>query len=163
MSAPLGNRFWEVRSSHGRKPKFKTPKALWNACCEYFDWYAENPLIEMKAFAYEGMVTQEPLPKMRAMSIVSLCIFLDITRETWNQYGKKSKGFSDMVKQVENIIYSQKFQGASAGLLNSSIITRDLGLSEKTDVNHGVQESNPLTALLGSLDGNSTGLPNGNS
>ena len=34
MVAPVGNRFWEVRSSHGRSPIFESPDALWSACCE---------------------------------------------------------------------------------------------------------------------------------
>lgn len=45
MAAPKGNRFWEARSSHGRNPKFESPEALWAACCEYFEWADDNPLL----------------------------------------------------------------------------------------------------------------------
>ncbi|MGX7873214.1 hypothetical protein ACVDG5_010845 [Mesorhizobium sp. ORM6] len=37
MPAPLGNRFWEARSSHGRAPIFATPDDLFAVCCEYFE------------------------------------------------------------------------------------------------------------------------------
>ena len=64
MAAPKGNRFWEARSSHGSKPVFEKPEQLWQACCEYFAWVENNPLYESKAFAFQGMVTQEAIPKM---------------------------------------------------------------------------------------------------
>lgn len=133
MAAPKGNRFWEARSSHGRKPKFESPEALWAACCEYFEWVEANPLYEVKAFAFQGVVTQESLPKIRAMTISGLCIFLDITRQTWGTF-RAMEGFSDITTRAEEIIYDQKFSGAAADLLNANIIARDLGLKEQSQV-----------------------------
>ncbi|EDZ6277983.1 DNA-packaging protein [Salmonella enterica] len=133
MAAPKGNRFWEARSSHGRNPKFESPEALWAACCEYFEWVDANPLYEVKAFAFQGVVTQESLPKIRAMTISGLCIFLDITRQTWGTF-RAMEGFSDITTRAEEIIYDQKFSGAAADLLNANIIARDLGLKEQSQV-----------------------------
>lgn len=134
MPAPKGNRFWEARSSHGRNPIFKTPDQLWSACCEYFEWVENNPLWESKAFAYQGSVTVEKLPKMRAMTIGGLCIFLDISESTFARY-KGNEDFLGVISQVEAIIYQQKFTGAAADLLNTNIISRDLGLNDKNDKN----------------------------
>ncbi len=79
MAAPKGNRFWEARSSHGRNPKFESPEALWAACCEYFEWVEANPLWEMKAFSYQGEVIQEPIAKMRAMTIIqTVCLLVAV-------------------------------------------------------------------------------------
>ena len=58
MAAPKGNQFWKARSSHGRKPIFPTPDALWEACQEYFQWVEDNPLKETRPFAYQGEVTK---------------------------------------------------------------------------------------------------------
>lgn len=133
MAAPKGNRFWEARSSHGRNPIFGSPDELWSACAEYFDWIEDNPLYETKAFAFQGVVTQEAIPKMRAMTIIGLCLFLDIDRSTW--YALKAKeGFSDITTRAEEVIYNQKFSGAAADLLNANIIARDLGLKEQSQV-----------------------------
>lgn len=129
-----GNRFWEARSSHGAKPKFEDPADLWDACCEYFEWNANNPLHEAKAFAYEGVVTVEALPKMRAMTTRALCIFLDIAHQTWIEWRSTRPDLSEVITRVEDIIYSQKFEGASSGLLVPNIIARDLGLAEKSEV-----------------------------
>ncbi|PHM69288.1 DNA-packaging protein [Xenorhabdus kozodoii] len=40
----------------------------------------------MKAFSYQGEVTQEPVAKMRAMTLSGLCLFLDIADSTWQLY-----------------------------------------------------------------------------
>jgi len=72
---------------------------------------------------------------MRAMTIIGLCLFLGIDRKTWRNYSKRTKGFIATTTRVEDIIYEQKFTGASSGLLNPNIIARDLGLQNKQDVN----------------------------
>ncbi|MGX8939608.1 DNA-packaging protein [Symbiopectobacterium sp. Eva_TO] len=133
MAAPKGNRFWEARSSHGRNPKFDSPEVLWSACCEYFEWVEEHPLWEMKAFSYQGEVTQEPIAKMRAMTLTGLCLFLDIAESTWQLY-RAREDFMMVTTRAEKVIYDQKFSGAAADLLNANIIARDLGLKEQSQV-----------------------------
>lgn len=125
-------RYWMRRSSHGRKPIFETPADLKQACYEYLEWVEENPLFEMKAFNYQGVVTQEPVMKMRAMTKQGLCIFLDIALSTWDNYREK-EDFLGVISEIEAIIYDQKFSGAAADLLNANIIARDLGLTDKKE------------------------------
>jgi hypothetical protein len=156
MPAPMGNRFWEQRSSHGRKPIFTTPDDLWSAAVEYFQWAEDNPLYEAKAFAYQGDVKVEKLPKMRAMTITGLCIFLDVSKRTWDAY-REQEDFLLVATRVEDVIRTQKFEGASADLLNANIIARDLGLADKSelDVKGSLQTMSQedldarLTVLLG--------------
>ncbi|MFT6988160.1 MAG: hypothetical protein ACJASL_000120 [Paraglaciecola sp.] len=133
MAAPKGNRFWEARAKHGRDLIFTSSDILWTACCEYFVWVDDNPLQEVKAFAFQGIVTQESIPKMRAMTIDGLCLFLDISTDTWKLY-KDREDFIGVTRKAENVIRSQKFSGAAADLLNANIIARDLGLSDKKDI-----------------------------
>src|SRR5699024_4951501 len=75
------------------------------------------------------------VPKMRAMTISGLCLFLDIDRSTWYDWASRDD-YSNIVKRVEEVIYSQKFAGAAADLLNANIIARDLGLADKNQVDH---------------------------
>ena len=130
MAAKLGNQFWKARTKHGRDKLFASPEALWEACCEYFQWVEDNPLIEMKPFAYQGVVIQEPVPKMRAMTMDGLCLFLDIEYETWRTWRNNQDDFSAVVSKADKIIRDQKFAGAAADLLNANIIARDLGLRD---------------------------------
>ena len=129
-----GNRFWEARSSHGAKPKFENADDLWDACIQYFDWVAENPMLEQKGFAFQGAVTKEDFNKMRAMTIASLCLFIDIARSTWDEWKHSRPDLSEVITRAETVIYEQKFAGAAADLLNSNIIAPDLGLSDKSEV-----------------------------
>ena len=133
MVAPVGNSFWKQRSSHGRKPIFATPDDLWGAACEYFEWVEENPLRETKLFSYEGEIIEGEIPKMRAMTIQALCFFIGISRQGWSEY-KAKQDFSEIVEEIEAVIFSQKFEGASGGFLNASIISRELGLADKQDI-----------------------------
>jgi hypothetical protein len=144
-----GNRFWEARSSHGRKPIFSSPDDLWTACEEYFAWVEATPLYEAKAFAHQGHVTFASLPKMRAMTIEGLCIFLDISRQTWSEY-RNRPDFADITVRVEEVIRSQKFAGAAADLLNASIIARDLGLAEKNE--HSGPDGGPIQTEVSARD-----------
>lgn len=132
MAAPLGNKFWTARSTHGRAPIFADADALWNACAEYFEWVEANPLYEDKPFAFQGVVTHETVAKMRAMTVAGLCIFLDISTQAWGEY-RERKGYGDVTSRVDDIIRTQKFQGAAADLLNANIIARDLGLADKSE------------------------------
>lgn len=132
MAAPKGNRFWEIRKTHGRDPAFSSPEQMWEDCVAYFAWCEDNPLIESKPFAFQGTAFLEQVPKMRAMTVTGLCVFLGIGRSTWEDY-KKKKDFSVIMQDVEQVIYEQKFTGAAADLLNANIIARELGLADKKD------------------------------
>lgn len=157
MAAPEGNKFWMARTKHGRDKLFASSDALWEACCEYFEWVEDNPLWEAKAFAYQGDIKQEKLPKMRAMTISGLCLFLDIDRSTWTAW-RTDKDFSAIISRAEEVIYSQKFAGAAAELLNPNIIARDLGLSDKQD--HTIVEvpkGKTLADFYKDIEGKNTG------
>ncbi len=143
MAAPKGNQFWKMRAKHGRDKLFASPELLWEACCEYFEWVSNNPLWESKAFAFQGVVTVEQLPKMRAMTIDGLTLFLDIDRRTWNAW-RDQKDFSEVVMKADQVIREQKFSGAAAELLNPNIIARDLGLIDKTANEHTGADGAPL-------------------
>ena len=146
MAAPKGNRFWEARSSHGRNPIFASADDLWNACCEYFAWAEDNPLWETKLFSYQGDVTEGVVPKMRAMTIGGMCIFLGVDRRTWFAW-RDTEDFSHVVARVDEIIRDQKFSGAAADLLNPNIIARDLGLSDKLDHQSSDRSMTPAPAI----------------
>jgi len=136
----VGNRIWELAPpSPGRRPTFAGPEELWAAAVAYFEWVEANPLREAKAFSYEGKVTLEELPRMRAMTIGGLCLSMGISTETWR--GWKTEGhelhrpdLADVIGRVEAVIWENKFTGAAADLLNANIIARDLGLSDKKEV-----------------------------
>lgn len=134
-----GNRIWELSSpGPGRRPTFADAEELWAAAVEYFEWVEANPLKEAKAFAYEGRVKVEELPRMRAMTIGGLCLSIGISTETWRgwktvDHELHRPDLVDIIGRVEAVIHEQKFTGAAADLLNANIIARDLGLADKRE------------------------------
>lgn len=128
-----GNKFWKARSSAGIKPKFETPEALEAACMEYFDWVHENPIMTVELVKHAGNAKQVQVPKMRAMTIGSLCLFIDVTQRNWIKWREDRPDLSPVMTRVEEIIRAQKFEGAAADLLNPNIIARDLGLADKKE------------------------------
>ncbi|MCK5609371.1 DNA-packaging protein [Candidatus Pacearchaeota archaeon] len=132
MAAPKKNEFWKERTSHGRDKLFESKETYQAAIIEYFQWVTNNPLQE--EIIQGGL--RFTIDKMRAMTINGLCLYLDIDLQTFDNYSKKEgyKDFFGVSTWAREVIYTQKFEGASAGFLNANLITRDLGLAEKHDI-----------------------------
>ncbi len=137
MAAPKNNEFWKLRSKHGRDKLFKSPSLLWDAACEYFQWCQDNPLLEEKGFAYQGVVTKETFKRMRAMTMDGLCFYLHCNEAYFRtfraQLPKGEQDFNTVITDIEKTVYRQKFEGAAADLLNANLISRDLGLIDKSE------------------------------
>jgi len=154
MGAPKGNQFWKLRSKHGRDKLFATPELLWSAACEYFQWCDENPWLKME----QSRGTPKPIiddltgekvwpdnitaiPVERPYTVHGLCLYLDCNTQYFNDFAKNlkenEKDFSIVVTRIMETIYKQKFEGAAVGTFNSNIIARDLGLTDKKDLNLG--------------------------
>lgn len=135
MAAPQGNQFWKLRSKHGRDKIFQTPEILLEACYEYFEATDKR---KWNKIEYHGKdATQCLVPQETPYTLTGLFIFLDIDQSTWVLY-RERKEFIKVITHVENIIYTQKFEGAAVGAFNQSIIARDLGLADKKEHDHKV-------------------------
>lgn len=153
MAAPIGNRFWELRSKHGRDKLFESPDLMWEAACEYFKWVEDNPFIETKPMSVSvgnnqgSSVEMVEIPIKRPFTIQGLCLYLSCStayfRAFKSQDRDKKEDFITVIEKIEETIYNQKFSGAASGFFNANIIARDLGLSDKMD-----QKTN----LSGSID-----------
>jgi len=144
MSAPKRNKYWQFRDKHGRDYQY-TPEALWEEAKNYFEWIEKNPLLEEKLFSYQGEINKGTIKRMRAMTIKGFCIFADISHTTWDNY-KVNKDFIAIITRIEDIIKTQKFEGAAADLLNPNIIAREIGLKEQIENTNKNQNSDvPLT------------------
>lgn len=132
MAAPKGNSFWKLRTKHGRDKLFSSPDILWEAATEYFEWCDTNPLIAIEFNGKDAIECE--IPKMRAYTWSGLEYYLGITSLRDYKSKEEYKDFSQVITRIEQIIYTQKFEGAAAGFLNANIISRDLGLADKKDL-----------------------------
>lgn len=145
MGAPKGNKFWELRSKHGRDKLFATPELMWDAACEYFQWCEDNPFLSTEAktvsgYKENGSIETVEIPKIRPYTLQGLCLYLDCNTHYFNQFEanlkEEDKGFSPIITRIREIIYNQKFSGAASGFFNQNIIARDLGLVDKKETDH---------------------------
>lgn len=120
--------YWGM-TSLGGNPRSYTPDEFAEKAIDYFEWVSDNPLSEEKVSGGDVIKVN----KMRAMTIRGFCLFAGISRQTFLNY-EKDERYLDIVTRIKDIIYTQKFEGASADLLNVNIIARELGLAEKTDM-----------------------------
>ena len=75
-------------------------------------------------------------------------MFLDVTFETWTEWRKTRSDLSEVMAWAENVIYRQKFEGASADMLNPNIIARDLGLANKKDLSSTDGSMSPTRIVI---------------
>ena len=143
MAAPANpfgktNQFWKARSRHGRFPKFpegeEGARMILEACEDYFEWCEANPLKEDKVFAYEGATYHDEADKLRAFTLNGLTLFIDVSDQTWRDWRANRPDLLGVINWAEKTIRDQKFVAAAAGLLNANIISRDLGLADKTEI-----------------------------
>jgi hypothetical protein len=138
----------KLRKRYGGPPRiFENPEEMWKQASDYFDWISENPLYEVKVTHFQGDPVEMTSPKMRAMTIESLVLFIGVSRSAWGDYRKREE-FVETVERIENIIYIQKLEGSAASLLNPLIIMRELGLKEHTDITSGGESISTITRTI---------------
>jgi hypothetical protein len=148
--APKKNNFYLLRSKHGRDKAY-TPEELKTSCYEYFarcdssPWYKNEAV---KSGDQCGKILK--VPTQRPYTKTGLYIFLNINRQTWDNY-KGSEDYLAIIEEVENIIYDQKFTGAAVGCFNPNIIARDLGLKERTEQEITGKNGAPLDLSFSNL------------
>ena len=142
MAAPKGNQFWQQRSKHGRDKLFATPELLWEAACEYFAWCDDNPCCRYEAIKGGrrcGDIID--IPTQRPYSLSGLLFYIGACESYWRQFrAGEHKDFLTVITDIENVIETQQFEGATVGIFNSNIIARKLGLVDKTDVTTGGEQ-----------------------
>ena len=130
MGAPTENEFWRLRKDLSETGKKLSPDEVIEKAQEYIDYCRNTPLNEID---FRGKDANEvTLPKMRAMTIKGLCLWLDISDTTWGKW-KKDEKYVGIITRIENLIYVYKFEGAAAGMLKENLIARELGLTDKKD------------------------------
>lgn len=151
MPAPAHNQFWKLRCKHGRNKIFSSPASLWEASCEYFQWCDSNPWYKFEALK-GGELAGEiiSIPKTRPYTIEGMCLYLGVSRDTFYSYTHtywegEGEDFSDIIARIRDLIYTQKFEGAAIGAFNANLISRELGLIERKQIEQQQQQEPELT------------------
>lgn len=135
-SNSIGNKQWERRSGIGRPMLFSSPTLLWEAAQEYFQDCDDNPIEVEDWVGKDAMkVTRhKPLP----YSLHGFRIWVNASKNWWNEFraareADKDEDFLEVITRIEDVIFSQQYNGAAGGLYQQNIVARALGLVEKSD------------------------------
>lgn len=128
------------------RPVFATPESLLSAAIDYMQWVADTPMIEPRLVSNQGEHELMELPKMRAASQSGFCLHAKLAVRTYQDY-KTLDQFRDVCSTIDEMIRTQKFEGGAAGLLNAVIISRDLGLTEKTSSEISGPDGEPVSVF----------------
>lgn len=134
----IGNEFWKARSKHGRDKIFSDSQTMLEAAYEYFEWNSKNTWFKSEAIKSGdkcGEIIE--VPTETPLTIYGLTQFWGVSKNYLEQFEKAlpegEKDFSGVIAMIKDIIYRQKFEGAAVGAFNANIISRDLGLAEKSE------------------------------
>ena len=116
---PKGNQLYKNVIAIGRKKKYTTPEALWQAAHDYFDYCIDNPLPYWECKRDKIVKVY----KIQPMSFAGLCLYTGICNL---EYYKKLPLFSETVERINMVIYIHNFTAAAVGLLNGSMIGQTL-------------------------------------
>jgi len=115
----------------GRPNKWPEPQDLLNDAIEYVNWCEQNTLTEIDFVGKDAVEVEKP--KMRVPTIEGFMTHSGTVSRVFREYALKPD-FAPICEYIANSLFSIAFEGASAGLLNSQIIMRKLGLADKKEV-----------------------------
>lgn len=147
MGAPEGNQFWKLRSKHGRDRLFSDPNALWESACEYFEATDARKWVKKDWVGKDGIEVERENETPYTKS--GLCLYLDVSEwRLLTDLKNVSEDFSQVISRIENIIITQKTEGASVGAFNASIVSLELGLKQAIDVTSGGDKMQSIPIVL---------------
>lgn len=140
-------RDWIWLKKIGRRKVFQTQEELLELACEYFQMVDDTPFVKeelIKGGLWAGETGKVKL--QRPYTWVGLESFLnekgiisklDNYRENLN--GSYDE-FQDALRVIENVMRTQKFDGASVGIFHAGIISTELGLIKKTEQTINIEQ-----------------------
>ena len=147
----VGRDPWDAAKKQGRPKRYSSAEEVREHAEGYFLWLEANPLKAAEIVSYQGSARIVDKPKRRVATLRGLCGFLGICQETWQRWRKleepttmsaEDRGeLTRVIAQIDEAITEDKFAGATSGLYDSRIISRDLGLIDKQEVSGTVKVS----------------------
>jgi hypothetical protein len=145
-----GAEYWEKRKKQGwvgQPKKIPSPEDLWELFCEYCQWVDTNP-IKKEEVVKSGWLAGQKFDTNQARPYTWGTFELYVHEQTGlvkmddyksNKEGRYSE-YTGVIQAIDSSIREQKFAGASAGHFNANIISRDLGLADKQQVDVKVEQ-----------------------
>jgi len=135
----IGAGFWKTNDNNrgpGQPPLFATHTALWEAACQYFHWCDENP-IRVKDWVGKDADQVDRLKPM-PYSLAGFAVYVGASRNWFKGLRKEKRDKNDeeflaVCARIEEICFTQQYNGAVAGVYSHHLVARALGIAEQTE------------------------------
>ena len=121
----------------GRPRKFK-PSDLLEEFQNYIQDRMSNPIVEKEEESgYAGQNSSAKTKEKshpQLLSVADFCVFLGCSRNWWNELPDE---FLGVKSHISTYIDNFQLKGASIGVFNANIVSRLLGLKDKTELSGG--------------------------
>lgn len=120
-----------ILERRSRKKVYLTADDFLADCVKYFEWATQTPIMTEKATVASGDVIRYDEKKLRVFTKKGLALHLGITT---SKLASLMQQFPEVGEIIEQVIYVQKFENAAVGVLNSTMMAKDLGIAEKQEI-----------------------------
>lgn len=144
---------WEVAAKPRRT--FDSPEHMWQFALKYFKWCDDNPLyraeqikkpigqITIVAGVAVHPETMVDIPLKRAYTKSGFCLFAGVaqnylrnmrSKDTQQGYTTdENREWMEVLNRIDDAIFTQQYEGGASGQLNANIVSRGIGLVDKTE------------------------------
>lgn len=127
--------------ANGKRKRIPTPRHMWDYACAYFKDTDMHNLVQydvVRGGDHAGLELKIRKPRPYSWSgfttyLIRESIIIKLEDYRFNYRGGFEM-FAEVVQAIDEIMFSQKFEGASAGIFNPSVIVRDLQLRDNLDL-----------------------------
>ncbi len=150
MTFQRGAEYWRKRKKQGwigQPKKIPKPEDLWELFCEYGEWCDNNP-IKKQEVVKSGWLAGQKYDVDQARPYTWASFEFYVHEQTglvkMDDYKSNKDGrytdYAGVIAHIDKCIRDQKLIGASAGHFNANIISRDLGLADKRQVEAKIEQ-----------------------
>lgn len=149
MSRLVGNKFWKLRTKHGREKLFSDGVALMEEAFKYFDWCDRHPWERTELVKYQGYASEAEVPLGRPYTMDGLTYYLGVS----GAYFRAAKGnLRDKIERdkadaselelletillIEQVVRTQNIEGAAVGVFSPNLIARMHNLADNVNQNN---------------------------
>lgn len=137
-----------------------TPEQVMNLIVQYFEWAELNAIKAGETATFQGRVYQDTIHKPRIFTWEALKLFCGFSGTALAKW-KLKPGYDVVIEFAESVIKEQKYQLAANGMINSTMIAKELGIDKgdtfnisanaETEVNTEEAMKNAVASVLSKI------------
>lgn len=133
-----------------------TPDQVMNLIVRYFEWAESNAIKAGAESSFQGKTYQDTINKPRVFTWEALKLFCGFTSKAVFDWRRKP-GYDVVMEFADSVIREQKYQYAANGIINSTMISKELGIDKGDTFNinasaNAEAESNTEEAMKNAVE-----------